>query len=75
MSTESEEQLKSDFVPVGHKKFIVKIMVTKKGKQKRTPQRKTIGRSGKSAPPLQRLHQEMDGRLKEIKQHKNKIEE
>ncbi len=66
MSIESEARLKSEIVPAGRKKYLVKIMVTKKRKQKR-PQ--------PPANPRQQLHHEMDGQIKEIKKHKKKIEE
>lgn len=66
MSTESELQQKSDIVQVGRRKFTVKIMVTKKAKQKRASQ---------TASPLQQLHKEMETQLKGVQRHKTKIEE
>ena len=66
MSTESEVHLKSDFVPEGRKKFLVKIMVTKKGKKKKPTQ---------PTNPLLRLNQEMENNLNKVQQHKTKLED
>lgn len=75
MSTESEVPQKSEFAPVDRRKFIVKIMVTKKGKPKKKPQKRTRGTSSQSKDSIHLLHREMEGNFKEVQQHKTKLEE
>jgi PleD family two-component response regulator len=80
MTTDSEVQKKSDFVPAGRRKFTEKILVTKKDKPKKKPQKETRERGSNlrksnTKSPFQRLHQEMGGHLKEVRRQKTRIEE
>jgi PleD family two-component response regulator len=75
MSTEPEVPQKSEFAPVDRRKFIVKIMVTKKGKPKKNPQKRNRGTSSKTKNSAHLLHREMEVNFKEVQQHKTKLEE
>jgi len=75
MSTEPNVQQKSEFVQMGRRKFVVKIMVAKKDTQKKKSPKEKRERSGKPTSQMEQLHQEMKTNLKEVQQHKIKIEE
>lgn len=74
MAIEPETLQKSNAIPLGRRKFLAKITMMKKDKSKRNPQKKANIVKSKAEDPLDRLHQEIESNLKEVHQHKTKIE-